>query len=287
MSQTAYDQAAAAFAGLLADASFHVINSLKNEESVDVPFGIAVAAGTAQDQFKLPTAVSDKIEGITVHDHATDNRGINTQQSIPTKRIANVLRWGSVYCVPELAVSKNDDVFYRIANGVADATEIQKGSLTNIDDSGTAVRLAGARWAKDGAKDVATKVELRGLPLSGELAVFQEDHAQVTADTTQFYFETPADRAVLVKEVVYYNATGLAQDVANFFDIQVKHGSTVVANWSTETGQEGTIAADTPVRLTNGSDLVIPPDTRVDLVLDETGTATLPAGVIVLYGEII
>lgn len=287
MSQTDYSQAVAAFAGLLADAAPHVIQSLANEETVNVPFGVVVAKGTADNQFKLPTAADDEIEGITVHSHAIDNRGISTDQDIPTKRMASVLRWGDVYCVPELAVSKGDKVFYRIANGVADATETQKGSLTNIDDSGTCVLLPSARWAKTGAKDVATKVELRGLPLSGGLSVFQLSHAQATADTTQFFFETPAERGLIVTEVVYYNATGLAADPTNFFDIQIKHGTTVVANWSTETGQEGTIAADTPVRLTNGSNLVIPPGTRVNLFLDEDATATLPAGEVVLYGNLI
>jgi len=287
MSQTSYDQAAAAFAGLLADAAPHVIQSLANEETVNVPFGVVVAKGTADNQFLLPTAADDEIEGITVHSHAMDNRGITTDQDIPTLKMASVLRWGDVYCVPELAVSKGDKVFYRIANGVADATETQKGSLTNIDDSGTCVLLPGARWAKDGAKDVATKVELRGLPQAGALSAFQVSHIQVTADTTQYFFETPAEHGLIVTEVVYYNATGLAEDAANFFDIQIKHGTTVVANWSTETGQEGTIAADTPVRLTNGSNLVIPPDTRVNLVLDETNTATLPAGEVVLYGKLV
>ncbi len=199
--------------------------------------------------------------------------------------MASVMRHGYAYAIPEVAVSKGDPVYVRIDDGVADATETQKGSLTNIDDSGTAIRLPGARWASDGAQDKPTLVELKGMLGESSVQSASVDHAQVTADTTQFFFETHKDRAFLVEDVVYYNATGLAQDAANFFDIQVKHGTTVVANWSTETGEEGTIAADTPVRPTLGADLVIPPDTRVNLVLDETGTATLPAGTMQVIGR--
>jgi hypothetical protein len=289
MAQTSYSQAVAAYAGLIADLSPHTILSLKNEESSDVPFGLAVAEGTSVDQFALPTAADDEIAGITVHSHALDNRGISTQQSIPTQRIASIMRDGYVYAVPELAVTKGDPVFYRIANGVADATETQKGSLTNIDDSGTAVRLPNARWAATGAKDVATMVEIRALPQGTKAsdAILSVAHAQATSDTTQFLMETPADKFFILDEAVYYNATGLAADAANYFDIQLKHGTTVLANWSTETGEEGSIASDTPVRLTNGSDLVVPPDTRLNLFLDETGTATLPIGTIQIVGRFV
>jgi hypothetical protein len=287
MAQLTYNQAEAAFGGLIADGSPHDIQSLVNEESVSVPFGVVVVQGTDQEQFKLPTAAGQQVEGITVHDHAIDNRGISADEAIPTKRYAGVMRFGYVYAVPELAVTKGDPVFYRVANGVADATETQKGSLTNIDDSGTCVRLPNARWAEDGAKDKATKIEIRAIPDLASPSAYSVDHAQATADTTQFFFQTPADRAFVVEDVTYYNATGLAEDAANYFDIQLKHGTTVVANWSTETGQEGTIAADTPVKPTLGSDLVIPPDTRVDLFLDETNTATLPAGTLQVVGRYI
>jgi hypothetical protein len=288
MAQTTYVQPVAAFAGLIADLAPHTINSLKNEESSSVPFGLVVVSGTSQDQFKLPTNATGKVEGITVHSHALDNRQITTDESIPTKRIASIMRDGYVFAVPELAVSKGDPVFYRIANGVADATETQKGSMTNIDDSGTCVRLPNAVWAADGAKDVATKVEIRALPQgAAQSAVIDSVHGALTADTTQFVMETPAAKAFVVEEVVYYNATGLVADAANFFNIKLQHGSTVLANWSTETGQEGSIAADTPVRLTNGSDLVVPPDTRINVVYDETGTATLPAGQLQVVGHFV
>jgi len=285
MSQIAYDVPARAFAGMLADAAPHDIRSLVNEEAVDVPFGIVVVEGTTETEFKLPTSAADKVAGFLVHSHAIDNRGIDTQQNVPADKMASILRWGYIYLVPELAVTKGDPVFYRISNGVSDATETQKGSCTNIDDSGTAVRLNGARWAADGAKDVPTMVEVKGMLGESTPSMIRADHIQVTADTTQFLFQTDADRAFLLEEAVYYNATGLANDATNFFDIQVKHGTTVAANWSTETGQEGAIAADTPVVLTNGADLVIPPGTRVNLFLDEDGTATLPAGTIQVTGR--
>jgi hypothetical protein len=287
MSQSSYDQEARAFAGMIADLAPHDNRSMVNEEATAIPFGIAVAQGTADNQMLLPTSAGDVIEGITVHSHAGDNRGLSVDQDIPTKRAASVMRFGYVYCVPELAVTKDDPVYVRIADGVADVTETQKGSLTNIPDSGTCVLLHGARWAETGAKDTPTPVELKGALGKTSVQTFMADHAQATADVTQFLAEISADRAFLVEEVVYYNATGLAEDAANFFNIKVQVGATVVANWSTETGQEGTIAADTPVRLTNGAaaNLILAPDSRLDLVLDETGTATLPAGTIQVTGR--
>ena len=287
MSQTDYNQQARAFNGLLADLGYVDILSRANEESSNVPFGVAVKSGSADDKFLLPVAAGDKVLGITVHSHALDNREVTTDQDVPTQRVASILRSGRVFVNPEVAVSENDPVYVRFADGVADVTRTQKGSLTNIDDSGTAFLLKGARWAKDGAQDTPTEVELKGQLGESSAEQFRIDVAQVTADTTLFLFEAHSGRAFLVEEVVYYNATGLAADAANYFNIKVQHGGgpTVVANWSTETGQEGTIAADTPVRLTLGSNVIIPPDTRVNLFLDETGTATLPAGVLQVIGR--
>lgn len=102
-------------------------------------------------------------------------------------------------------------------------------------------------------------------------------HGQLTADTVQQVAKP--DRAFFIRSVRYHNATGLAEDASNFFDLQVRIGTTVVANHSTETGEEGSITADT------WTDLVIvdankvgDADDTINLNFDETGTATLPAG---------
>jgi hypothetical protein len=85
----------------------------------------------------------------------------------------------------------------------------------------------------------------------------------------------------LVEQVRYVNPTGLAVHATNFFDIQVKNGATVVANWSTETGEEGALVADTHVDFTlsvvDGA-LVLEADDVLSVNLEENGTQTLPAG---------
>jgi hypothetical protein len=107
------------------------------------------------------------------------------------------------------------------------------------------------------------------------------DHAQVTADTTVKLYKVPAGKKLRVVGVDYINPTGLAEDAANYFNIKVLKDATVMASWSTETGQQGTIAADTFVALANSAtdaDLVAAAAAIIALFLDETGTATLPAG---------
>jgi hypothetical protein len=111
------------------------------------------------------------------------------------------------------------------------------------------------------------------------------DHAQVTADTTIKLYKVPAGKKLRVIGIDYINPTGLAEDAANYFNVKVLKDATVMANWSTETGQQGTIAADTFVALVNSAtdaDLVAAAAAIVALFLDETGAATLPAGRVVI-----
>ncbi len=114
------------------------------------------------------------------------------------------------------------------------------------------------------------------------------DHAQVTADTASKEFKTHPKRKFKIIAVEYVNPTGLATDASNYFAVQLKAGSTVLASWSTLTGAEGTIAADTFVSLTlntTPANLVLAGGTVLTLNLDETGTATLPAGKMVVHAE--
>jgi hypothetical protein len=115
-----------------------------------------------------------------------------------------------------------------------------------------------------------------------------EPHAAVTADSLARVMRIPPTRTFRLDRAEYYSSTGLAQDAANFFSIQVLKNATVAASWSTQTGAQGTIAADTWVTLVNSAtdaNLVFAAGDVISLNLDETGTATLPAGKICLYGR--
>ncbi len=121
---------------------------------------------------------------------------------------------------------------------------------------------------------------------SRELFQVSLDNASLTADTT-VVLDTPTRRFRVV-ESRYYNATGLVAHAANYFNIKVLLGATVAANWSTETGEEGTIAAATTVSFSAPSDIsdsAAAGGTLLSVLYDETGTATLPAGRLVIDCE--
>lgn len=117
-------------------------------------------------------------------------------------------------------------------------------------------------------------------------------HEQVTADTTPApIYKVPAGRTLEIARVLYQNPTGLAEDAANFFNLKFHDGTpaNVAANWSTETGQQGTLTAATFVEFviaTNANKALAAGDV-LTLFLDETGTATLPAGFGVVEGYLL
>ena len=115
------------------------------------------------------------------------------------------------------------------------------------------------------------------------------DHIAVTADTTVKLWKVPAGRSFRVTRAFYNNPTGLAQDAANTFNIKILNAALVAASWDTTTGQQGTLTADTPVDLVlsaTDANRVLPAGTVLSLFLDETGTATLPAGRVVIEGDL-
>ena len=118
-----------------------------------------------------------------------------------------------------------------------------------------------------------------------ESFVLSYDHAQLTANTAIKLFKP--SRAFRIDAVRYVNVTGLAADVTDFFDVQVLIEAAVSANWLTETGEEGTIAANTWVDATDGAaaDMVGAADDEIILNFVEGGTATLPAGRVQIEGR--
>jgi hypothetical protein len=290
--QTTYGTPAAAFAGMLADIGQPDIRSGINEEASSMPWGIAVQVGTvatSDDYIKLPTAADNLMAGFLVHDHAHDNRASSagSDEALGADKVGNIMRRGYFYAQPEasITVARGDPVYFRIATSGA---KTQKGALSNAIDGVTNVRIPGARWAHAATNPAFAMIEVIDAGNEGDRVTFRSIHAQVTADTTQYFVETPAGRWFILEEAVYYNATGLAADGSNTFNIKVQDQTpTVYANWDTTTGQEGTITADTPVRMSLGASVCIPPNSLIDLFLDETGTATLPAGEIHLVGRLL
>lgn len=128
----------------------------------------------------------------------------------------------------------------------------------------------------------------RKLRFAAEPKVFSFDHAAVSADTTSWVWTVPAGRSFRINRVMYCNPTGLAADAANYFAVKILNGAATAASWSTQTSADGALGADVPVALNlQNVNLVVPANTKLSLQLDETGTATLPAGRAVIEGDLI
>ncbi len=195
---------------------------------------------------------------------------------------------------------------HNVTGLVADAT-----NFFNVKLVETAVLMANfsTETGQEGslAADTITDMPLgtladRTLAADEVLSVFFDEGGAATLPAGRIhfegrYFETntalvelfKARRKFRVDQVRYVNPTGLAQDATNFFDIQVKNGATVIANWSTETTVgEGTLTANAHVDFTLSStdaDLVLDADDVLSLNLSENGTQTLPAGYIQIEGR--
>jgi hypothetical protein len=113
-------------------------------------------------------------------------------------------------------------------------------------------------------------------------------HAEATATVTIPIDQPRSDfgpwRVDLVR---YVNPTGLAEDAADYFELELLVDGEPAASWSTEVGEEGSIAAGTWVDLTLGEviDRVGQTGERLDLRLTKNGSATLPPGRVQVEGR--
>jgi hypothetical protein len=277
------------YAGQLTGMVPNRVDSYVNgEASAAIDLGIAVMRGSSAKEVLRASGLEALLVGITTHSHALNTTGNN---EVEANDPVGVLIEGDIYVQPEVTVAKFDPVYVRV---VAAGAEVL-GALRNDEDGGDAIRLPGAYFYTAGTSSTVAWVRLTRDAAAADVDLgdsinIRVDHIQVTADTTLFAYEVPANKTFVVDSVTYYNETGLAQDATNFFNIKVQDSGAakVAANWSTETGEEGTIAADTPVTMTAGTlaNRTFAAGTRINLLLDEGGTATLPIGVVQINGRL-
>jgi hypothetical protein len=120
-----------------------------------------------------------------------------------------------------------------------------------------------------------------------------KEHAAITANgSAKLYSVKTGGRALRVERVAYLNPTGLAADATNAFRLELKNGSTVVAAIAntdsddvpagaaipTNTFVEGTVVA---------AARVLQPGAVLDITFTEDGTATLPAGTVIIEGFLV
>jgi hypothetical protein len=100
-----------------------------------------------------------------------------------------------------------------------------------------------------------------------------------------------AQRAMRIDKVEYVNPTGLAGHASNYWEIALKKGSTVMAQWSTDSDVvgQGTLTADTivnPALSATDANLVAAPGDVLKLALTKAASAAnLPPGRIVIHGR--
>lgn len=109
-------------------------------------------------------------------------------------------------------------------------------------------------------------------------------HAAATANTTKHIFKARAE--CVVTRIEYANETGLVADAANHFRGEVKKGATLVStlfNTNSAGGAALGVTVLTPALSAVAGALVLAAGDVLDLVLTETGLATLPPGDVHVY----
>jgi hypothetical protein len=177
---------------------------------------------------------------------------------------------------------------------------VTKGDELSVDSSGKFVLASDSSHKRVArALETGTTNDIRDVFIYGRISEIDRAnaniakiiaHAQVTADTTFFKGILSLTRSFIIASVGYYNETGLAGSTGNSWSLALQNAAVgVAASWSTETGGEGTITADTCVELTNGSltNRTVAAGAFIKLYGDLTGSKTLPAGFFVIRGYLV
>lgn len=140
---------APAFAGALADIGPRDVVSRTSEDAAPIAYGLGVKQGASDETCALPTAASDTLLGVLVHNQMF-------RDGVLAKGTADVLRKGRIYVAPEQEVTPSDPVFWRVTSDASEAV----GRFRRDDDGGKAIAIPNARWASSGHPDKPAVLEL-------------------------------------------------------------------------------------------------------------------------------
>ena len=150
MSQTAVVEQSRALIGMKSDLGKDRVMSYAAEGAVK--FSRFVSVGTDKElQGKLPVAALDITSikakrGVALQEHSHENPQNGLDPQYLDKTPMSILTQGGVYVEVEEAVTVDDDVFVRYADG-GGGTE--KGIFRTDADTATAAALANARFLRD------------------------------------------------------------------------------------------------------------------------------------------
>ena len=110
------------------------------------------------------------------------------------------------------------------------------------------------------------------------------DHGSTAATLNTKVWKVPAGRSFRITRVLYNNPTGLVANAGNFFTITALNAALTAYAINTSAVSLG---ADVPVELVaTPVNIVLPANTILTIALALTGAATLPAGRVVIEGDL-
>ncbi len=269
-----------AFPGTPVGNESRTVETMRNDEATaEIAFGVAIKHGSTtdeQDGLLLTASQGEIIAGIVMHSHSYDQTQLGDDGVLPGA-LLNVVRKGRLRVLCEDGCNVGDPLHIR---AVATGAELAGACLAAADGADTIDCSSQGEWRTQAAAGALADLE---FDFTGQDEAFTEfqlhyDNASLTADLT-VVLDAPA-RRFRVDRARHYNATGLVADATNFMDIRVLIGTDLAANYSTETGQEGTIAAAGFPALTNGT-LALrtgAADEVISLFFEEGGAVTFPVG---------
>lgn len=174
-----------------------------------------------------------------------------------------------------------------VASGV-DIDNVYDACTTAVEVAGT---LSNLRLRQQRFGTVTTEYSgTSGLPV-GDQFVLVKEHAENANAGTQTNRVAKAHRRMVIESVRYVNPTGLAADNDNFATFSLKNGATTIATFHTEADAMPagvTLTANAYQDATLSStpaDLIVAVDDVLDWVVAESGTTTVPAGRVEVYGR--
>jgi len=175
MPQTSVTALTRGYAGMLVDTSYHknTRSYVSEESSAEIPFGVMVVQGTADNQALLPhTSAADneqKLLGIVQHSHAYAKDQELGDDGLKPKVTMGVLTHGRILVPVEEDVAPGDAVRVRVVVSGAE----QAGAFRTAADGTDCIDISSfARWTASGtAAGVA------------ELEIDMTNRAGATADT--------------------------------------------------------------------------------------------------------
>ena len=152
MSQTSYQlETNAAFAGMLVDLADTEKRSYRNDDAVQIPFGLAVVQGAKDDGMKLPAAAADlpgKLLGVLHNTFARNNIGETT--GLQVGDMGSILSKGPIWVTVEEAVVPTDPVYVRFTYGSQSGHDQAGGFRKSADNL--------AAWAATTAYSLGQRV---------------------------------------------------------------------------------------------------------------------------------